>query len=215
VGHRHHRTPTAEGKVYCCAIKDLVSNRIVGYAIDERMTAQLGATHCGPRSPAGIVAVHSDRGSRFRARTIRAVLTAASLQGSTGRVASAGDNAAMEYFWALLQKNVLDRRRWRTRDELTMRSCSGSSTPTTAAVGSAPSASSPLSSANWPSPHLRLPLRHDQSQPPSTEAAAVPAPFLPSSSTAVPHLSVSRFRWRRSFGGSPLGTASSSPRDQL
>ncbi len=35
-----------------------------------------------------------------------------------GRVASAGDNAAMESFWALLQKNVLDRRRWRTRDEL-------------------------------------------------------------------------------------------------
>ena len=35
-----------------------------------------------------------------------------------GRVASAGDNAAMESFNSLLQKNVLDRRRWRTRDEL-------------------------------------------------------------------------------------------------
>ncbi len=35
-----------------------------------------------------------------------------------GRVASAGDNAAMQSFWALLQKNVLDRRRWRIRDEL-------------------------------------------------------------------------------------------------
>jgi putative transposase len=45
-------------------------------------------------------------------------LTAAGLQGSMGRVASAGDNAAMESFWALLQKNVLNRRRWRTRDEL-------------------------------------------------------------------------------------------------
>ncbi len=30
------------------------------------------------------------------------------LQGSMGRVASAGDNAAMESFWALLQNNVLD-----------------------------------------------------------------------------------------------------------
>jgi hypothetical protein len=36
--------PTAEGKLYCCAIKDLFSNRIVGYAIDERMTAQLAVT---------------------------------------------------------------------------------------------------------------------------------------------------------------------------
>jgi len=36
-----------------------------------------------------------------------------------GRVASAADNAAMESFHALLQKNVLDRRRaWATRSEL-------------------------------------------------------------------------------------------------
>jgi len=35
-----------------------------------------------------------------------------------GRVAAAGDNAAMESFFALLQKNVLDRQRWTTRDQL-------------------------------------------------------------------------------------------------
>ena len=35
-----------------------------------------------------------------------------------GQVASAGDNAAMESFFALLQKNVLDRHRWTTRQEL-------------------------------------------------------------------------------------------------
>ena len=35
-----------------------------------------------------------------------------------GRVASAGDNAAMESFWALLQRNVLDQQQWRTREEL-------------------------------------------------------------------------------------------------
>ncbi len=35
-----------------------------------------------------------------------------------GRVGAAGDNAAMESFFALLQKNVLDRQRWRTREEL-------------------------------------------------------------------------------------------------
>jgi transposase InsO family protein len=38
--------------------------------------------------------------------------------GSMGQVGSAGDNAAMESFFALLQKNVLDRRSWATRDEL-------------------------------------------------------------------------------------------------
>ena len=35
-----------------------------------------------------------------------------------GRVASACDNSAMESFWALLQKNVLDRHTWQTRQEL-------------------------------------------------------------------------------------------------
>ena len=35
-----------------------------------------------------------------------------------GRVASCGDNAAMESFFALLQKNVLNRHTWATRDEL-------------------------------------------------------------------------------------------------
>jgi transposase InsO family protein len=40
------------------------------------------------------------------------------LIGSMGRVGACGDNAAMESFFALPQKNVLDRRRWTTRDEL-------------------------------------------------------------------------------------------------
>src|SRR5215211_7509784 len=63
--------PTAEGKLYCCAIKDLFSNRIVGYALDQRMTAQLAVTALrtavARRQPAGVVMVHSDRGSQFRA----------------------------------------------------------------------------------------------------------------------------------------------------
>ena len=37
--------------------------------------------------------------------------------GSMGRVGAAGDNAAMESFFSLLQRNVLDRRRWDTREE--------------------------------------------------------------------------------------------------
>jgi transposase InsO family protein len=114
--------PTSEGKVYCCAIKDLFGNRIVGYAIADRMTAELAVNALraaiARRQPDGVVVVHADRGSQFRARSFRAVLAAAGLQGSMGRVASAGDNAAMESFWALLQRNVLDQRSWRTREEL-------------------------------------------------------------------------------------------------
>ena len=45
-------------------------------------------------------------------------LSSHGLVGSMGRVGAAGDNAAMESFFALLQNNVLDRRTWPTRDEL-------------------------------------------------------------------------------------------------
>jgi transposase InsO family protein len=114
--------PTLEGKLYCCAIKDLFGNRIVGYALGERMTAQLATSALrsaiARRQQTGTVVVHSDRGSQFRARAFRATLAGAGLSGSMGRVAAAGDNAAMESFWALLQKNILNTRRWRTRAEL-------------------------------------------------------------------------------------------------
>jgi putative transposase len=114
--------PTGEGKLYCCAIKDVFSNRIVGYSLGDRMTADLALnalrSAVARRQPRGTVVVHSDRGGQFRSRKFRAVLKAHRLSGSMGRVSSAGDNAAMESFYALLQKNVLDRRRWRTRNEL-------------------------------------------------------------------------------------------------
>ena len=35
-----------------------------------------------------------------------------------GRVGVAGDNAAMESFFSLLQKNVLNRHAWQTREQL-------------------------------------------------------------------------------------------------
>ena len=80
---------TDEPKLYCCAIKALFSNRIASWAIDSPMKARL---------------------------VVAAIEMAVARHGMVG---SAGDNAAMESFFALLQKNVLDRRRrWTTRDEL-------------------------------------------------------------------------------------------------
>jgi transposase InsO family protein len=115
-----HRTD--QGKLYACVIKDVCSNRIVGHATSDRMTASLATaalrSAIARRRPTGTVVVHSDRGGQFRSRAFRAVLRANDLTGSMGRVSSAGDNAAMESFYSLLQKNVLDRKRWRTREDL-------------------------------------------------------------------------------------------------
>lgn len=38
-----------------------------------------------------------------------------------GRVGAAGDNAAMESFYSLLQNNVFDAQPWATREELRLR----------------------------------------------------------------------------------------------
>ncbi|MFI0504230.1 IS3 family transposase [Streptomyces albogriseolus] len=113
---------TGEGKLYLCAVKDVYSGRIVGYSIDARMKSRLAVaaleSAVARRGPAAGCIVHSDRGSQFRSRKVAAVLTRHGLVGSMGRVGAAGDNAAMESFFALLQKNVLDRRTWATRQEL-------------------------------------------------------------------------------------------------
>ena len=113
--------PTAEGKLYLCAVKDACSNRIVGYSIDSRMTAELAVNALrnalALRGAVGTI-VHSDRGSQFRAHAYIRELRDAQLRGSMGRVGACADNAAMESFFSLLQKNVLNRQRWQTREEL-------------------------------------------------------------------------------------------------
>jgi transposase InsO family protein len=114
--------PTAEGKLYCCAIKDVFSNRIIGWAIADRMKARLVVAAIemavARRGEVAGCILHSDRGSQFRARKVQRALIRHRMVGSMGQRGSAGDNAAMESFFALLQRNVLDRRRWATRDEL-------------------------------------------------------------------------------------------------
>ena len=57
----------------------------------------------------------SDREPKYRALDM--TLRAGGLHGSMGRVASAADNDAMESYFALLQKNVLDRRRRDSREQ--------------------------------------------------------------------------------------------------
>jgi len=117
----HTEHTTGEGKLYLCAVKDAYSTRIVGYSMDARMTARLAvsALHNAIRlrAPVGTI-VHSDRGSQFRSHAYVQTLHCHHLIGSMGRVGACADNAAMESFFSLLQKNVLDRRRWETREQL-------------------------------------------------------------------------------------------------
>lgn len=56
--------------------------------------------------------------AQFLSKAFVRVIKNNRLIGSMGRVCACGDNAAMESFFALLQKNVLDRQRRTTRAEL-------------------------------------------------------------------------------------------------
>lgn len=113
---------TGEGKLYLCAIKDVFSRRIVGYSIDARMKSQLAVAALNNavarRGDVAGCVLHSDRGSQFRSRKFVRALSHHQMASSIGRAGAAGDNAAMESFFSLLQKNVLDRRTWATRQEL-------------------------------------------------------------------------------------------------
>ena len=114
---------------YLCAIKDVWSNRIVrivGCSMADRMELEIVVTALDSavarrgadcHRVTGCV-LHSDRGGQFRSRKLHQALFRHRLRGSMGQVGSAGDNAAMESFFSLLQHNVLNRRRWNTREQL-------------------------------------------------------------------------------------------------
>ncbi len=157
--------PTGEGKLYLCAVKDVYSNRIVGYSIDSRMKPRWRSPRCATRSPCA-ARVGDDRalrpgqpipvqeGRRGCSRT-----TAWSARWAAS--ARAGDNAAMESFFALLQKNVLNRKRWEhPRGAPPGDRHLDRDAPTTADAANAPSASSPRSSLRRSTQPLTRPENH-------------------------------------------------------
>ena len=70
------------------------------------------------RKPAGTV-VHSDRGTQYTSWLFGTRMREAGLMGSMGKVACAYDNSLMESFFGSMQIELLDRRTWTTRAELT------------------------------------------------------------------------------------------------
>ena len=78
-----------------------MKSRLVVNAINNAATLRGDVAGC---------VVHSDRGSQLRSRKAIRRVARHHMVGSMGRVGAVGDNAAMESFFALLQKNVLNRR---------------------------------------------------------------------------------------------------------
>ena len=111
----------ADGWVYCCAVIDAFSRKIVGWSIADHIRTELVVDALEmarwQRRPVGTV-LHSDRGTQYTSWVFGHRLREAGLLGSMGKVASSVDNALMESFWSTMQRELLDRRDWDSRAEL-------------------------------------------------------------------------------------------------
>lgn len=175
--------PTGEGKVYCCLVKDLFSNRIVGCSISDRMTKHLAINALraalARRGPQRLPTLPPAR------QCCHDRLSLVNFDHVTSSPCS--KPPACPGPWAASLRPVTTQR-WNRSTRCSRRTCStsnagrpatssatrsstGSSTPTTGAAGNADSAASPPSSSSSPSPTKQ----HDHTQPPSTEPTADPS----------------------------------------
>ena len=115
-----HRTN--EGWLYLAVVLDAGDRMVVGWSMSDRATSELVVDAVtlavGRRQPKVSVIHHSDRGSQYTSLRFTEHLQQSGLVDSMGKVGSPGDNAMMESFFSTVQHEVLDTRRWRTRDEL-------------------------------------------------------------------------------------------------
>jgi putative transposase len=113
--------PTREGKVYCAVVLDAFSRRVVGWSIDTSPSASLATNALGmaiqSRRPSGTL-IHSDHGTQFTSWAFTERAKRSGLLPSMGSIGDCFDNAVVESFWARMQVELLNRRRWRTRVEL-------------------------------------------------------------------------------------------------
>jgi putative transposase len=114
---------TQEGKVYCAAVIDVFSRRVVGWSIDDNMRTELVIDALGmaiirrqPDRHATIL--HSDHGCQFTSWAFGRRLVEAGLVPSMGSIGDCYDNSLVESFWGTMQLELLDSRNWATRAEL-------------------------------------------------------------------------------------------------
>ena len=98
---------TGEGWMYLAVVMDLFSRRIVGWALDTRMTTDLVAKALtqaySVRQPKRGLVFHSDRGSQYTSYRYRKLLARLGMRASMGDVGACWDNAVVERFFGSLK----------------------------------------------------------------------------------------------------------------
>ena len=112
--------PTWAGFLYLAVVLDAFSRRIVGWSMATTLHTQvvLDALDMAlwQRRPAGVIH-HSDQGAQYTSIGFGNRCREAGVRPSMGSVGDAYDNAMCESFFATLECELLDRRRFRTQAE--------------------------------------------------------------------------------------------------
>ena len=115
--------PTWAGFLYLAVVLDAFSRRIVGWAMGHNLRAQLVLDALNmaltQRRPSNVIH-HSDQGSQYTSVAFGLRCKEAGVRPSMGSVGDAYDNAMCESFFATLECELLDRRKFQTKAEARM-----------------------------------------------------------------------------------------------
>lgn len=104
---------TWEGWLYLATVIDLASRRVVGFAMDNHMRADLVIEALEMalklRQPAPGLIFHSDRGSQYTSGAFRKLLEENGVVQSLSRVGQCWDNAVAESFFGTLKEELIYR----------------------------------------------------------------------------------------------------------
>lgn len=110
---------TWEGWVYACFVIDLFSRKVVGWALDDHMRADLVTRALdmaiSRRSPPAGLILHSDRGSQYVSKAVRRRVRRHHLVQSMSRRGDCFDNAVAESFHDKLKQELIYRGTWPNR----------------------------------------------------------------------------------------------------
>ena len=115
--------PTWAGFLYLAVVLDAFSRKIVGWAMETHLRTELVLKALdmalGQRRPTGVIH-HSDQGSQYTSLAFGQRCREAGVRPSMGSVGDCFDNAMCESFFATLECELLNRRRFKTQIEARM-----------------------------------------------------------------------------------------------
>ena len=115
--------PTWAGFLYLAVVLDAFSRRVVGWSMQTHLRTELVLDALNmalwQRRPASVIH-HSDQGCQYTSIAFGKRCKEAGVRPSTGSVGDCFDNAMCESFFATLECELLDRRRFKTQAEARM-----------------------------------------------------------------------------------------------